>query len=37
MNHRAYQLYLRLGFRQVAQTATHNHMSCEPRSQGLTG
>jgi ribosomal protein S18 acetylase RimI-like enzyme len=35
-NHRAYQLYQRLGFRQVAQTDTHNHMACEPRSQGLS-
>jgi GNAT superfamily N-acetyltransferase len=29
-NHRAFQLYERLGFRQVAQTDTHNHMVCEP-------
>lgn len=28
-NHRAFQLYQRLGFRHVAQTDTHNHMVCE--------
>jgi ribosomal protein S18 acetylase RimI-like enzyme len=33
-NHRAYQLYQRLGFRQVAQTDTHSHMTCEPGSRG---
>lgn len=31
-NHRAFALYQRLGFRHVAQTETHNHMECEPRS-----
>ena len=29
-NDRAYQLYQRLGFRQVARTDTHNHMACYP-------
>ncbi len=29
-NDRAYQLYQRLGFRQVARTDTHNHMVCDP-------
>ena len=31
-NDRAYQLYQRLGFRQVARTDTHNHMVCDPTS-----
>ena len=31
-NHRAYQLYERLGFRQVARTDTHYQMTCEPSS-----
>jgi ribosomal protein S18 acetylase RimI-like enzyme len=30
-NNRAFQLYLRLGFRHVRQTDTHNHMEYEPR------
>ena len=29
-NDRAYQLYQRLGFRQVARTNTHIHMACYP-------
>jgi ribosomal protein S18 acetylase RimI-like enzyme len=29
-NDRAYRLYARLGFRQVAQTLTHHHMASEP-------
>ena len=29
-NDRAYRLYQRLGFRQVARTETHHHMACEP-------
>jgi ribosomal protein S18 acetylase RimI-like enzyme len=29
-NARAFRLYQRLGFQQVASDATHNHMSCDP-------
>ena len=29
-NDRAYRLYQRLGFHQVASTETHHHMACEP-------
>ena len=31
-NDKALRLYQRLGFRQVAQTDTHNHLLCEPVS-----
>jgi ribosomal protein S18 acetylase RimI-like enzyme len=31
-NDRAFQLYQRLGFRKVAESATHNHMEWKPRS-----
>jgi ribosomal protein S18 acetylase RimI-like enzyme len=31
-NRRAFSLYQRLGFRQVAQTDTHHHMECKPES-----
>jgi ribosomal protein S18 acetylase RimI-like enzyme len=29
-NHGAYRLYQRLGFREVARSDTHFHMSCDP-------
>lgn len=32
MNHRAIELYERLGFRHVERTDTHDHMECEPES-----
>jgi ribosomal protein S18 acetylase RimI-like enzyme len=31
-NERAYHFYQRLGFRHVAQTETHNLLSCEPQN-----
>jgi ribosomal protein S18 acetylase RimI-like enzyme len=31
-NHRAFELYRRLGFRRVAQTETHDHLEYEPES-----
>jgi ribosomal protein S18 acetylase RimI-like enzyme len=29
-NHRAFRLYLRLGFRHTGQTGTHNMLECAP-------
>lgn len=31
-NHRAQELYRRLGFERVARTKTHDHMECKPHS-----